>query len=114
LYGEQLGAGSIPVALTGNSPQPSPTQHIVGDLPRTSAGSPTYPLDMVAALSPDHKSLMLAVVNATDSDQKFDLNVSSARLAGNAMLWQMTGKDLDAANHVGQPAQVEVKDAAIG
>ena len=55
LYGEQLGAGSIPVALTGNSPQPAPTQHIVGDLPRTSAGSPTYPLDMVAALSPDHK-----------------------------------------------------------
>jgi alpha-N-arabinofuranosidase len=45
-HGEHLGAGSIPVALTGNSPQPAPTQHIVGDLPRTSAGSPTYPLDM--------------------------------------------------------------------
>ena len=29
LYGEHLGAGSIPVALTGNSPQPAPTQHIV-------------------------------------------------------------------------------------
>ncbi len=114
LYGEQLGAGSIPVALTGNSPQPAPTQHIVGDLPRTSAGSATYPLDMVAALSPDHKSLTLAVVNATASEQKFNLNVSSARLNGNAMQWQMTGKDLDAANHVGQPPQVEVKEAAIG
>ena len=55
LYGEHLGAGSIPVALTGNSPQPAPTQHIVGDLPRTSAGSPTYPLDMVAALSADRQ-----------------------------------------------------------
>ena len=114
LYGEQLGAGSIPVALTGNSPQPAPTQHIVGDLPRTSAGSPTYPLDMVAALSPDRKSLTLAVVNATDSEQKFDLNVTSARLAGNAMLWQMTGKDLEAANHAGQLPQVEVKKSAIG
>ena len=114
LYGEQLGAGSIPVAVTGNSPQPAPTQHIVGDLPRASAGSPTYPLDMVAALSPDHKALTLAVVNATDSEQKFDLNVSSARLDGNARVWQMTGKDLDAANHLGQPAQVEVKEAAIG
>ena len=101
LYGEHLGAGSIPVAFTGNSPQPAPTQHIVGDLPRTSAGSPTYPLDMVAALSADHKFLTLAVVNATDSEQKFDLNVSGAHLAGNAKLWQMTGKDLDAANHVG-------------
>ena len=114
LYGEHLGAGSVPVALTGNSPQPAPTQHIVGDLPRTSAGSPTYPLDMVAALSADRKYLTLAVVNATDSEQKFDLDISGARLAGGATLWRMTGKDLDAANHVGQAQQVEVKETAIG
>ncbi|MBZ5689680.1 MAG: alpha-N-arabinofuranosidase [Acidobacteriia bacterium] len=114
LYGEHLGANSVPVALKGNSPQPTPTQHIVGDLPRTSAGSPTYPLDMVAALSADRKYLTLAVVNATDSEQKFDLNVSGARLTGNATLWQMTGKDLQAANHLGQTPQVEVKETVIG
>ncbi|HEX7894923.1 MAG TPA: alpha-L-arabinofuranosidase C-terminal domain-containing protein [Terriglobales bacterium] len=114
LYGEHLGAGSIPVTLTGNSPQPVPTQHIVGDLPRTSAGSPTYPLDMVAALSADRKYLTLAVVNATDSEQKFALNISGGRLAGNGTLWQMTGKDLDSANHVGQTPQVEVKETATG
>jgi len=113
LYGEQLGPGSIPVALTGNSPQPAPTQHIVGDLPKTSAGSPTYPLDMVAALSADRKYLTLAVVNATDSEQKFALNISGARLAGNGTLWQMTGKDVDAANHVGQAPQVEVKKTTV-
>jgi alpha-L-arabinofuranosidase len=113
LYGEHLGAGSIPVALTGNSPQPAPTQHMVGDLPRTSAGSPTYPLDIVAALTDDRKLLTLAVVNATDSEQKFDLNVSGARLSGNAMLWWMTGKTLEAANRVGQPPEVEVKGFAI-
>jgi alpha-N-arabinofuranosidase len=114
LYGEHLGAGAIPVALTGNSPQPAPTQHIVGDLPTTSAGSPTYPLDMVAALSADHKFLTLAVVNATDAEQKFDLNVSGVRLNGNGTLWQMTGKDLAAANHVGQPPQVELKENGLG
>jgi alpha-N-arabinofuranosidase len=114
LYGEHLGAGAIPVALTGSAPQPAPTQHIVGDLPRTSAGSPTFPLDMVAALSADHKFLTLAVVNATASEQKFDLSVNGARLTGNGTLWQMTGKDLDAANHVGQPPQVEIKESAIG
>jgi alpha-L-arabinofuranosidase len=114
LYGEHLGAGSIPVALTGNSPQPAPTQHMVGDLPRISAGSPTYPLDMFAALSADHKFLTLAVVNATDSGQKFDLSVSGAGLTGNAMLWQMTGKNLDAVNRVGQPPEVEVKETTIG
>lgn len=113
LYGEHLGAGSIPVSLSGNSPQPPPTQHLVGDLPRSSAGSPTYPLDMVAALSADRKFLTLAVVNATDSEQKFSLNVNGARLTGSGTLWQMTGKDLDAANHVGQKPQVEVKESAI-
>src|SRR5439155_539721 len=76
IYGDHLGVGSIPVVVTGNSPQPAPTQHIVGDLPRTSSGSPTYPLDMVAALSADQKFLTLAVVNATESEQKFDLSVS--------------------------------------
>ena len=114
LYGELLGAGSIPVALTGNSPQPAPMQHIVGDLPRTSADSPTYPLDMVAALSADHKFLTLAVVNATDSEQKFSVEVSGVPLTGTATIWQMTSKELEAANHVGQSPQVEVKETAIG
>ncbi|MDE3186190.1 MAG: alpha-N-arabinofuranosidase [Acidobacteriota bacterium] len=114
LYGEHLGAGSIPVALTGNYPQPAPTQHIVGDLPRTSAGSPTYPLDMVAALSADQKFLTLAVVNATNSEQKFDLAVDGVRLSGNATLWRMTGNNLETANKVGQPPQVEIKQTAIG
>ena len=113
LYGEHLGAGSIPVALAGNSPQPAPTQHIVGDLPRASAGSPTYPLDMVAALSPDHKFLTLAVVNATESNQKFNLTVDGVRLSGNARLWRMTGNNLEAANKIGQSPQVEVKEIAV-
>lgn len=113
LYGDHLGAGSIPVALTGNSPQPAPTQHLVGDLPRNSAGSPTYPLDMVAALSADRKFLTLAIVNATDSEQKFDLEMSGARVSGNATLWRMTGKSLEAANKVGQPPQVEIKQTEI-
>ncbi len=114
LYGEHLGAGSIPVALTGNSPQPAPTQHIVGDLPRTSAGSPTYPLDMFAALSPDRKYLTLAVVNVTSSEQRFDLSPSGVKVSGNTTLWTMTGPNLDAANQVGQPSQVQVKQSTLG
>jgi len=69
---------------------------------------------MVAALSADHKFLTVAVVNATDSEQKFNLDVSGSHLTGNATLWQMTGKTFDAANHVGQPPQVEVEESAIG
>ncbi len=80
----------------------------------TTSGSPTYPLDMFAALTPDRKFLTLAVVNATESEQKFDLNVAGVHLAGPSTLWQLTAKSLDAANHVGQPPQVAMKEIAIG
>jgi alpha-N-arabinofuranosidase len=110
LYGDHMGAGLLPVSVSGNSPQPAPKQHLIGDLPRTSAGSPTYPLDMVAAMSPDRKYLNLAVVNATETAQPLALNVVGAKLTGKATLWEMTGKGLDAANHIGQAPQVSVKE----
>lgn len=113
LYGDHFTAGSLPVALSGNSPQPAPQYPVGGDQPETNSGSPTYPLDMVAALTPDRKFLTLAVVNATDSEQKFSLNVAGLRLSGAGELWQMTAAKLDAANHVGQPPQVEVKETAV-
>jgi len=114
LYGAHFVAGSVPVAISGNSPQPAPKYPVGGDQPMTNSGSPTYPLDMVAALSPDHKFLTVAVVNATESEQHFDLSLTGVKLAGNAELWRMTGKDLTAADQVGQPPQVEVKTEAIG
>ena len=113
LYGDHMGAGSIPVEVSGNSPQPAPQYPVGGDQPKTNSGSPTYPLDVVAALSPDRKFLSLAVANATDSEQKLDLNVTGARLNGPSTLWQLTGKDLQATNPIGQPPQVTVKEIAI-
>jgi alpha-N-arabinofuranosidase len=68
---------------------------------------------MVAALTDDHKFLTLAVVNATDGAQRFDLNVGGVRLSGPSTAWQMTGSSLDAENHVNQPAGVEVKEIAV-
>jgi len=108
LYGEHF-VGSVPVSLSANSPQPTPQYPIGGDQPKTDSGSPTYPLDMVAALSTDHKFLTLAVVNATESEQKVDLKAAGTQLGGPSTLWQVTGKSLEAANRVGQEPQVEVK-----
>ena len=106
--------GTLPVAVSGNSPQPAPKYPPYGDQPETSSGSPTYPLDIVAALSEDRKYLTIAVVNGTDTAQKLDLSVTGVRLAGPSTLWQLTGSSLDAENHVGQPAQVVVNEIAIG
>lgn len=112
LYGDHF--GFIPVAVGGNSPQPAPKYPPGGDQPKTNAGSPTYPLDVVAALTPDRKFLTIAVVNATETAQSLNLNVAGVRLAGPSALWQMTGPSLEAANRVGQQPQVDVKETSIG
>jgi alpha-N-arabinofuranosidase len=68
---------------------------------------------MFAALTADRKFLTIAVVNATESEKKFELNVTGARLAGPSTLWQMTGSGPDAANHLGQAPQVTVKEIPL-
>ena len=113
LYGDHFVPGSVPVELSGKSPQPAPKYPIGGDQPETNSGSPTYPLDMFAALTPGRKFLTLAVVNATEESQKFDLNVAGGRLVGRSKLWQLTGKSLDSANKVGKEAAVGVEEIPI-
>jgi alpha-N-arabinofuranosidase len=114
MYGDHF-VGAIPVALSGNSPQPAP-KYPAGspDQPEKSSGSPTYPLDILAALSPDRKSLIVSVVNATESEQKFDLSAAGVQLAGPSTLWQLTGTSPDAINRVGQPPQLAIKESSMG
>jgi alpha-N-arabinofuranosidase len=111
LYGDHF-PGTIPVAVSGNSPQPAENP-LYADEPKTSSGSPTYPLDVLATLTPDHKYLNLAVVNATDQEQKFELSVNGARLAGASTLWQLTGTSIDAADHIGQPEQLSIREMPV-
>ncbi len=113
LYGDHFVPGSVPVDLSGNAPQPAPKYPIGGDQPETNSGSPTYPLDMFAALTPDHRFLNVAVVNATSDPQKFDLNVAGGRLAGPPKLWQLTGQSVDAVDKVCEQPQVVVKESPV-
>ncbi|MGH9585797.1 MAG: alpha-N-arabinofuranosidase, partial [Acidobacteriaceae bacterium] len=113
LYGDNFVPGSIPVALTGNSPLPAPQYPVGGDQPETNSGSPTYPLDMFAALTPDRKYLTIAVVNATDSERNFDLNVAGMHLGAHPTVWKITGKDLQAADQVEQAPQVTITKSMV-
>ncbi|HEX7893175.1 MAG TPA: alpha-N-arabinofuranosidase [Terriglobales bacterium] len=113
LYGDHFVPGSVPVDISGNSPQPAPKYAVGGDQPATNSGSPTYPLDMFAALTPDHKFLTLAVVNATEQPQSIELNIDGGHAGRASTVWQLTGKTLDAGNKVGQPPQVGVKESAM-
>lgn len=113
LYGEAFEPGSIPVELGGNSPQPAPEYPVGGDQPETNSGSPTYPLDMFAALTPDRKFLTLAVVNATESEHPVRLDVTGLHVNGPGKVWTLTGNNLDAADRVGQPPQVEITETSV-
>jgi alpha-N-arabinofuranosidase len=53
------------------------------------------------------------VVNATDSQQTFDLNVAGTHLAGSATVWVISGPSPEASNHAGQPPQVEIKQSSV-
>jgi alpha-N-arabinofuranosidase len=101
--------GTTPVAIDGNAPQPAPKYPPTGDQPKTSSGSPTYPLDVFAAISKDGKSLIVSIVNATESAQNLDLQISGVKTNGPASLWSLVGPSLESSNRVGHPAEVELK-----
>lgn len=81
--------GVIPVEVSGNSPQPKPTEPPGGEQPLVNAGSDTFPLDVVAAWTDDRRMLTVAVLNPTDVEQSLKLNIAGAALAGPGTLWRL-------------------------
>jgi alpha-N-arabinofuranosidase len=83
-------AGALPVAVSGNSPQ-LPAKGVVGiDNSARPSGSPTYPLDIFAALSADRKKLAISVINPTETPQDCDLTLTGVRAGGPARVSQLT------------------------
>ena len=83
-------AGTLPVAVTGNSPQHTIKGTVAVDLSARPSGSPTYPLDIFAALSADKKTLAISVVNPTETAQDCDLKLTGFQPVGGAKFWQLT------------------------
>jgi alpha-L-arabinofuranosidase len=105
--------GTLPVEVSGNSPQPPPKYPVGGDQPKINAGSDTFPLDVAAALSGDRKTLAVAVVNPTDAEQRLDLSIKGVELAGKGRLWRMAPANIDAAIIIGQKPQVEIEEQPL-
>ena len=103
--------GTIPVAISGTSPQPAPKWPAGGDQPSVTSGSPTYPLDMSAALTADRRTLTIAAINATADPQSVDVSLAGFAPRGRGRLWRLTGPSLDSSNQVGQPPQVTVAES---
>ena len=101
--------GTIPVEVSGDSPQPKPVYPAGGDQPAVNPGSDTYPLDVSAALSEDRKTLTFAVLNPSDSEQHTKLSIKGAKLSSEGHLWRMAPGSVDATITVGQKPGVEVE-----
>jgi alpha-L-arabinofuranosidase len=101
-------ADALPLQVSGNSPQqPVPGTPWV-DTPKIPIGSPTYPLDVLAALSGDRKRLIVSVANPTETAQQFSPQVSGVKLRGPGKLWQIAGPSVNASNQPGQKPAIEI------
>jgi alpha-L-arabinofuranosidase len=105
--------GTVPVEVDGNSPPPAPKYPVGGDQPKVNAGSPTYPLDVSAALTSDGKFLTLAVINPTESAQKLDLTINGVDLRGKGRLWRLTGPGINAVTGLSRH-EVQVVETPLG
>jgi alpha-L-arabinofuranosidase len=110
LYRDHM--GTIPVEVGGNSPPPAPDSAARGRLPKVHAGSPTFPLDVSAALSADGKLLTIAVVNGTESAQDLDLAIQGAQLRGKGRMWRLSGPNLNAMTGL-ERKEVQVMEAPV-
>jgi alpha-N-arabinofuranosidase len=106
--------GTIPVEVSGDSPQPKPIYPAGGDQPAVNPGSDTYPLDVSAALSEDRRTLTFAVLNPSDSRQRMKLAVNGVKLVSAGHMWQMAPGSLDAIVAVGKKPEVSVEEHALG
>jgi alpha-N-arabinofuranosidase len=103
--------GTLPLEVTGNSPQ-KPVKGTIGvDKPAVSSGSDTYPLDVMAALTGDRKMVTVAVVNPTETAQEIKLEFSEAKLRNHAKQYLIAGPDLKTDNNPGEKPAIEIRES---
>ncbi len=105
--------GTIPVEVSGDSPQPKPTFPAGGDQPAVNPGSPTYPLDVVAAFGDDRKTFTIAVLNPSDAEQQMKLSISGTKLSSQGKLWRMAPSKADAVVTLGKKPEVQVEEQGL-
>jgi alpha-N-arabinofuranosidase len=105
--------GTIPVDVSGNSPQPKPTDPPGGEQPVVHAGSDTFPLDVAAAWTAGRKALTVAVINPTESLQTLNLQINGVKLSGKGTLRRMAPESLTATVVVGQEPGVKIEEQKL-
>jgi alpha-N-arabinofuranosidase len=84
-----------------------------GSQPKVNAGIDTYPLDAAAALSEDRKTISVAVINPTESEQTLNLDSKGLELTSKRKVWRMAPSDLSVTIVAGQKSGVEAEETAV-
>lgn len=106
--------GTLPILdIGGNSPQPQLHGTVGIDIPPTPSGSPTYPLDVMAALSQDRQRLTISVVNPSESAHQLQLDVSGTTLPNSGQVWTVSGSSIRAGNVGGRPPEVTLTQSTL-
>ena len=85
-----------------------------GDQPAVNPGTPTYPLDVVAAFNEDRKPLSIAVLNPSDTEQSIQLKINGTKLASAGKLWRRAPDKIDATVQVDKTPEVQVEEQSLG
>lgn len=105
-------AGARPVQLDGNSPQPMVSGTAWLDIGTKPTGSPTYPLDVLAALSADGKRFILSVANPTVNEQEFTPQITGVKLRRPGKLSLLAAPSVEADNEFGKEPLVKIVESS--
>jgi alpha-L-arabinofuranosidase len=105
--------GTLPLKVTGNSPQKELQGTVLVDKPEKPSGSETYPLDIMAALSSDRKKLTISIVNPTFTDQEADITVRGVSMKKTGTAYQLKSPSIRASNVAGRPPVISVATSRL-
>jgi alpha-N-arabinofuranosidase len=103
---------AYPIAVEGDSPQQLLPGTALVDRGTKPTGSPTYPLDVLAAFSSDRKKFLISVVNPTEEGHSFTPKISGVKLRDQGKLYQIAPPYLSSTNEVGKEPAVKIVETA--
>ena len=103
---------AFPIAVDGDSPQQLVPGTAFVDRGTKPTGSPTYPLDVLAAFSSDRTKFFISVVNPTEEPHSFKPTISGVRLRDQGKLYQIAPPSVNSSNEAGKEPEVKIVETA--
>lgn len=105
--------GTIPLEITGNSPQKRMQGTVLVDIPEIPSGSPTYPLDLSAAFSEDGSKLTLGIINPTFEDQEINVSFEGVSPGDGYNVCLIRAPEISADNTPGEEPGIFVAESRV-